>query len=75
MQSLLLQKPFVKSKTQDHACYLERRLNQWLKGDIKALVNEGKCIQRHLISQTNVSFEYERSITSWIIIILALRLV
>jgi hypothetical protein len=37
MQSLLLQKPFVKSKTKDHVCYLERRLKQWLKGDIKAL--------------------------------------
>ncbi|CAB4045801.1 Hypothetical predicted protein, partial [Paramuricea clavata] len=59
MQSLL-QKPFVKSKTKDHVCYLERRLKQWLKGDIKALINEGKCIQRHLISQTNMPFEYKK---------------
>ena len=60
MQALLLQKPFVKSKTKDHISYLERRLKQWLKGDIKALVKEGKCIQRHLISQTNKPFEYEK---------------
>ena len=59
MQSLLLQKPFVKSKTKD-VFYLERRLKQWLKGDIKALVDEGKCIQRHVISQTNMPFEYEK---------------
>ena len=35
-------------------------MKQWLKGDIKALVKEGKCIQRHLISQTNKPFEYEK---------------
>lgn len=60
MQSLLLQKPFVKSKTKDHANCLERRLNLWLKGDIKALVNEGRCIQKHLISQTNQPLEFEK---------------
>ena len=60
MQSLLLQKPFVKSKTKDHCSCLDRRLKQWLEGDIKALLSEGKCIQRHLTSQTYKSLEFEK---------------
>ncbi len=60
MQSLLLQKPFAKSKTNDHANCLDRRLKQWQNGEIKALVSEGRCIQRHLISNVNKSLEFEK---------------
>ena len=46
MPTLLLQNPSPRSKTRDHITYLERRLNSWEKGDILALVEEGRSIQR-----------------------------
>ena len=48
LQALLLQKPSRGSKSSDHVTHLQRRLDLWLKGDIQALTNEGRCIQKHL---------------------------
>ena len=48
LQALLLQKPSRRSKSSDHVTHLQRRLDLWLKGDIQALTNEGRCIQKHL---------------------------
>ena len=48
MPTLLLQNPSSTSKTVVHIEYLERRLDSWEKGDINALVEEGRSIQRHL---------------------------
>ena len=47
-QILLLQKPSWKSKSKEHVIYLQRRLDLWLKGDIQALLGEGRCIQKYL---------------------------
>ena len=60
MQCLLLQKPHAKSKTKEHATHLERRLKLWSQGNIHALLNEGKCIQKHLISNTRRTVEFEK---------------
>ena len=51
-QVLLLQKPHAKSKSRDYVHCLEHRLDLWYRGDITALVKEGKCIQDHLHSTT-----------------------
>ena len=48
MQCLLLQKPHTKSKVKEHSVYLERRLKLWQEGNIDILLNEGRCIQKHL---------------------------
>ena len=48
LQALLLQKPSHNSKSSDHVTHLQRRLDLWLKGDIQALTDEGRCIQKHL---------------------------
>lgn len=48
MPTLLLQNPSSTSKTVVHIKYLERRLDSWEKGDINALVEEGRSIQCHL---------------------------
>ena len=53
LQCLLLQKPHARSKSKEHLAHLERRMKLWLKGDITALLQEGKCIQRHLPPPTN----------------------
>ena len=45
MPSLLLQKPFQKSKANDHKQCLERRLALWTAGDIQSLLKEGHSIQ------------------------------
>ena len=47
-QTLLLQKPNRKSKSKEHVTHLQRRLNLWHKGDIQSLLEEGRCIQKHL---------------------------
>ena len=49
---LLPQKPSRTSKSKDHTTHLQRRLGLWYKGDICALLNEGKCIQEHLGTST-----------------------
>ena len=50
MQILLLQKPSQKSKSRDHVTHLKRRLDLWKQGDIPLLIQEGRCIQRYLLS-------------------------
>ena len=46
LPTLILQKPLRTSKTKDHINCIERRLDLWLKGDIDALIMEGRTIQR-----------------------------
>ena len=48
MPSLLLQKPFKKSKAKDHKQCLERRLALWTAGDIQSLLLEGHSIQARM---------------------------
>ena len=48
MPTLLLQKPHPKSKVKDHIRHLQRRLDLWLDGDLQALLDEGKSIQKRL---------------------------
>ena len=48
MQTLLLQKPSRTSKSRDHVKHLQRRMDLWTKGDIDALLEEGRCIQKRL---------------------------
>lgn len=48
MPALLLQKPHSKSKAKEHAILLERLLQQWTKGELDDLVNEGRTIQHHV---------------------------
>ena len=55
MQILLLQKPSRTSKSKDHVAHLQRRMELWSDGDIQALLDEGKCIQKRLGQATNPS--------------------
>ena len=48
LQQLLLQKPSKNSKVANRAKHLQRRLDLWHSGDLAALLNEGKCIQKRL---------------------------
>ena len=48
---LLLQKPHRTSKVKEHNKCIERRLSLWLDGDIEALLDEGRTIQRYLHPQ------------------------
>ncbi|XP_066919036.1 uncharacterized protein [Clytia hemisphaerica] len=48
MPALLLQKPSKTSKAHDHVEALERRLLQWRRGDIEALVKEAETLQSRL---------------------------
>ena len=48
MPHLLLQKPHSRSKVKDHVKCLERRLSLWQRGDISALLLEGRTIQQKL---------------------------
>lgn len=47
MSALLLQKPNPRSKAKDHVLSLERRLNLWLNGNVKELL-EAHTIQCRL---------------------------
>ncbi len=40
---------------------MERRLSLWQNGDIITLLNEGKCIQRHLLPSTNQAENLEKT--------------
>ena len=51
MPALLLQKPDPKSKAKEHSVHLNRRLKQWMNGDIIDLLNEGRVIQQRLDRQ------------------------
>ena len=53
MPALLLQKPHPKSKAKEHSLYLNRRLKQWIDGDINGLLDEGPVIQKRLVRQSN----------------------
>ncbi len=46
--TLLLQKPHAKSKHKEHKDSLERRMKLWREGDFKALLFEGRTLQRYL---------------------------
>ena len=46
LPSLLLQKPYAKSKAKDHSAALERRLATWRRGEIGELLSEARQIQR-----------------------------
>ena len=48
--SLLLQKPYKKSKAKEHVECLKRRLKAWKEGDFEGLLKEGRAIQNHLTS-------------------------
>ena len=55
VQILLLQTPSRTSKSKDHLAHLQRRMELWLDGDIQALLDEGKCIQKPLGKATSPS--------------------
>ena len=55
MQTLLLQKPSHTSKSKDHITHLQRRMELWSDGDIQALLDEGKCIQKRLSHTASLS--------------------
>ena len=55
MPALLLQKPSKDSKAKDHQTALKRRLELWLLGDIKSLLDESDTIQRRLRSSAPVN--------------------
>ena len=48
MPALLLQKPSKTSKAHDHVNALERRLLQWRRGEIEALVREAETLQSRM---------------------------
>ncbi|MCY4641269.1 MAG: reverse transcriptase domain-containing protein, partial [Gammaproteobacteria bacterium] len=52
LPALTLQKPHPNSKAKDHTLHLDRRLKAWAKGDINALLLEGRTIQRQLTLRT-----------------------
>ena len=51
LRALLLQKPSHSSKSGDHVTHLQRRLDLWLKGDIQALTDEGRCMHNTFVKQ------------------------
>lgn len=55
MHALPLQKPSQKSKARDHVAHLKRRLEMWREGNIQVLIQEGRCIQRHLTKRPRPS--------------------
>ena len=61
---LLLQKPYVGSKTKQHLTCLERWLILWKVEDIDALVKEGHTIQKQFrVSTVQRNLTNERRIT------------
>ena len=46
MPALILQKPYPKSRDKENTAHLLRRLQLWYKGDIDALLTEGRSIQK-----------------------------
>lgn len=51
----ILQKPSRTSRSKDHVAHLQRRMELWLDGDVQALLDEGKCIQKRLGKATSPS--------------------
>ena len=64
MPSLLLQRPYSKSKTKDHIRVLEERLSKWKKGDLASLLHESQTIlkidHRHYQSEGKVARTFEK---------------
>jgi len=50
LPSLLLQKPTRNSKAKEHLAKLQNQLNLWKNGDINELIQEGKNIQKKILS-------------------------
>ena len=50
MPALLLQKPSNSSKSKEHLQTLERRLQQWKKGEFIQLLREAETIQQRIPS-------------------------
>ncbi|CAB3993778.1 Hypothetical predicted protein, partial [Paramuricea clavata] len=50
--ALLLQKPHPKSKAKEHTLHLNRRLKQWMDGNINGLLDEDLAIQKRLVRQS-----------------------
>ena len=48
LSALALQKPSRKAKNKELNACLERRMATWAKGDITALLEEGRCLQQRL---------------------------
>ena len=46
--ALALQKPSRTSKSKDHVSHLNRRFALWKEGSVSSLLDEGRCIQKHL---------------------------
>ena len=46
--ALTFQKPNRTSKSKGHVAHLNRRLALWKESNLSALLDEGRCIQRHL---------------------------
>ena len=57
---LILQKPAKNSKRKEHISHVERRLCMWKNGEFEDLINEGKAIQRRIVSSRKTK---QRSIT------------
>ena len=54
LPALLLQKPMDKCTYKEAGHHLGRRLNLWKKKDLKALFEEGKCIQHHFFKKVQM---------------------
>lgn len=50
MWIILPQKPSRTSKTKNHVSHLQRQMELWLEGDIQALLDEGRCIQKCFVN-------------------------
>lgn len=66
--ALLLQKPHSKSKAKEHGAHVNRRLKQWMNGDINGLLNEGRTIQEKLGRHKQRSGEHTARISAKLII-------
>ena len=55
VMQILLQKPSQKTKSGDHVTHLKKRLDLLKQGDIPLRIQEGRCIQRYLLSRPRPS--------------------
>lgn len=53
LPTLVLQKPFRTSKSNDHIACMERRMDHWRAGNFEAILEEGKAIQGRLSQSEN----------------------
>ena len=59
---LALQKPSAKPKTKQLSACLERRMAQWSKGEVAALLEEGRCLQKRLPRRTSSPSSADRKL-------------